>query len=148
MATASASSFISLLLISSLLLASLSSSFTEAQKPPVAKGLSWTFYDQSCPKLESIVRKQIQNALKRDIGLAAGLIRIHFHDCFVQVKEKENDTSIKLVHHLFHGVNVFLINTLLFKMVIIISWSFLDLKSEAKHVSNSCVFFFFLRNKK
>lgn len=117
MATASASSFISLLLISSLLLAS----FTEAQKPPVAKGLSWTFYDQSCPKLESIVRKQIQNALKRDIGLAAGLIRIHFHDCFVQVKEKENDTSIKLVHHLFHGVNVFLINTLLFKMVIIIS---------------------------
>lgn len=80
MATASASSFISLLLISSLLLAS----FTEAQKPPVAKGLSWTFYDQSCPKLESIVRKQIQNALKKDIGLAAGLIRIHFHDCFVQ----------------------------------------------------------------
>lgn len=144
MATASASSFISLLLISSLLLAS----FTEAQKPPVAKGLSWTFYDQSCPKLESIVRKQIQNALKRDIGLAAGLIRIHFHDCFVQVKEKENDSSIKLAHHLFHGVNVFLINTLLFKMVIIISWSFLDLKSEAKHVSNSCVFFFFLRNKK
>lgn len=147
MATASASSFISLLLISSLLLAS----FTEAQKPPVAKGLSWTFYDQSCPKLESIVRKQIQNALKKDIGLAAGLIRIHFHDCFVQVKEKENDTSIKLVHHLFHGVNAFLINALLFKMVIIISWSFLDLKKKKKkpkHVSNSCVFFFFLRNKK
>lgn len=128
MATASASSFISLLLISSLLLAS----FTEAQKPPVAKGLSWTFYDQSCPKLESIVRKQIQNALKKDIGLAAGLIRIHFHDCFVQVKEKENDTSIKLVHHLFHGVNAFLINALLFKMVIIISWSFLDLKKKKK----------------
>lgn len=83
MAATSASSFISLLLISSLLLASFSS-FTEAQNPPVAKGLSWTFYDKSCPKLESIVRKQIQNALKKDIGLAAGLIRIHFHDCFVQ----------------------------------------------------------------
>lgn len=84
MATASASSFISLLLISSLLLASFSSSFTEAQKPPLVNGLSWTFYDKSCPKLESIVRKQIRNALKKDIGLAAGLIRIHFHDCFVQ----------------------------------------------------------------
>ncbi|CAA7396917.1 unnamed protein product [Spirodela intermedia] len=42
--------------------------------PPLVKGLSWTFYKSSCPKAESI----------RDVGLAAGLLRIHYHDCFVQ----------------------------------------------------------------
>ncbi|KAL0351623.1 UNVERIFIED_CONTAM: Peroxidase 12, partial [Sesamum calycinum] len=45
---------------------------------------SWTYYDSSCPKLESIVRKQLKNVFKNDIGQAAGLLRLHFHDCFVQ----------------------------------------------------------------
>ncbi|KAK1300264.1 Peroxidase 12 [Acorus calamus] len=49
-----------------------------------AKGLSWTFYSSSCPNLENIVRTRLFNAFQTDIGLAAGLVRIHFHDCFVQ----------------------------------------------------------------
>ncbi|KAL3504526.1 hypothetical protein ACH5RR_034367 [Cinchona calisaya] len=58
---------------------------TKAQStPPIVKGLSWSFYDSSCPKLESIVRKQLQKVFKDDIGQAAGLLRLHFHDCFVQ----------------------------------------------------------------
>ncbi|TKY51445.1 Peroxidase 12 [Spatholobus suberectus] len=57
----------------------------EAQaKPPTAKGLSYTFYDSSCPKLESIIRTQLKKVFKKDIGQAAGLLRLHFHDCFVQ----------------------------------------------------------------
>ncbi|XP_077223840.1 peroxidase 12-like [Tasmannia lanceolata] len=61
------------------------SSFSEAQSsPPLVKGLSWTFYKSSCPNLESIVRKELQKVFKKDIGLAAALLRIHFHDCFVQ----------------------------------------------------------------
>ncbi|KAJ4701068.1 Peroxidase [Melia azedarach] len=81
MATSSSSSLVSLLLISSLLLASLSEA-----KPsgPVVSGLSWAFYQKSCPKLESIIRKQLQKVFKKDIGQAAGLLRLHFHDCFVQ----------------------------------------------------------------
>ncbi|KAK2972583.1 hypothetical protein RJ640_020136 [Escallonia rubra] len=58
---------------------------TEAQSSvPIVKGLSWSFYDSSCPKLESIVRKQLQKVFKKDIGQAAGLLRLHFHDCFVK----------------------------------------------------------------
>ncbi|XP_047339125.1 peroxidase 12-like [Impatiens glandulifera] len=49
-----------------------------------APGLSWNFYDSSCPKLESIVRKQLTKVFKDDVGQAAGLLRLHFHDCFVQ----------------------------------------------------------------
>lgn len=73
------------LLFSSLLLISCHFQDTEAQKlPPIAKGLSLSFYAKSCPKLESIVRKQLQKVFKDDIGQAAGLLRLHFHDCFVQ----------------------------------------------------------------
>jgi len=51
----------------------------------VVKGLSWSFYDSSCPKLESVIRKELKKVFKKDIGQAAGLLRLHFHDCFVQV---------------------------------------------------------------
>ncbi|KAG9444206.1 hypothetical protein H6P81_015546 [Aristolochia fimbriata] len=58
---------------------------TEAQgNPPIVGGLSWTFYAQSCPNVEKIVRDELRKVFQRDIGLAAALLRIHFHDCFVQ----------------------------------------------------------------
>jgi len=50
---------------------------------PVA-GLSWTFYNTSCPSLESIVLQRMAVYLNADITQAAGLLRLHFHDCFVQ----------------------------------------------------------------
>uniref|UniRef100_J3M2X8 Peroxidase n=1 Tax=Oryza brachyantha TaxID=4533 RepID=J3M2X8_ORYBR len=49
-----------------------------------APQLSVDFHAASCPQLESIVRSAVQAALQRDIALAAGLIRIFFHDCFPQ----------------------------------------------------------------
>ncbi|KAJ1424976.1 Secretory peroxidase [Sesbania bispinosa] len=52
--------------------------------PPIVKGLSWTFYDSTCPKLESIIRSELKKVFNKDIGQAAGLLRLHFHDCFVQ----------------------------------------------------------------
>ncbi|KAK1361297.1 Peroxidase [Heracleum sosnowskyi] len=57
---------------------------SEAQTVPIAKGLSLTFFDTTCPRLESIVRKQLEEDFGKDIGQAAGLLRMHFHDCFVQ----------------------------------------------------------------
>ncbi|KAF8646824.1 hypothetical protein HU200_065624 [Digitaria exilis] len=54
------------------------------QQPPVARGLSFDFYRRSCPKAEAIVRDFLKGAINQDVGLAAGLLRLHFHDCFVQ----------------------------------------------------------------
>lgn len=58
---------------------------SEAQTAPLVNGLSWSFYKSSCPKLESLVRNELKKVFKKDIGQAAGLLRLHFHDCFVQV---------------------------------------------------------------
>ncbi|KAM0939942.1 putative peroxidase [Dioscorea sansibarensis] len=65
------------------LIASLSAGFSESQPTPVP-GLSYTFYKSSCPKVESIIKEHLKKAFKKDIGLAAALLRLHFHDCFVQ----------------------------------------------------------------
>ncbi|KAF9597380.1 hypothetical protein IFM89_017726 [Coptis chinensis] len=45
--------------------------------------LNSTFYANSCPNISRIVRGVIQQALQSDPRIGASLIRLHFHDCFV-----------------------------------------------------------------
>ncbi|KAL5718318.1 peroxidase [Ranunculus cassubicifolius] len=47
-------------------------------------GLSMNYYGMSCLFADNIVRTTVNNALQADPTLAAGLIRMHFHDCFVE----------------------------------------------------------------
>ncbi|KAK2635677.1 hypothetical protein Ddye_030469 [Dipteronia dyeriana] len=54
--------------------------------------LSSTFYRKSCPNALDIIRKGIRSAVSRERRMAASLIRLHFHDCFV----KGCDASILL----------------------------------------------------
>ncbi|EFJ12489.1 hypothetical protein SELMODRAFT_182303 [Selaginella moellendorffii] len=42
------------------------------------------FYASSCPNAESIVKSEVSKATQQDSRLPASLIRLHFHDCFVQ----------------------------------------------------------------
>ncbi|CAI0554114.1 unnamed protein product [Linum tenue] len=45
--------------------------------------LNYTFYDDSCPSLTKIVRYGVWTAISNDTRMAASLLRLHFHDCFV-----------------------------------------------------------------
>ncbi|CAN4116779.1 unnamed protein product [Withania somnifera] len=42
------------------------------------------FYDWSCPKAKDIVKSVVAKAVAREARMAASLLRLHFHDCFVK----------------------------------------------------------------
>uniref|UniRef100_A0A453EBI8 Plant heme peroxidase family profile domain-containing protein n=1 Tax=Aegilops tauschii subsp. strangulata TaxID=200361 RepID=A0A453EBI8_AEGTS len=50
-----------------------------------SQGLQRGFYDSSCPDAEDIVRSTVEKYYNNDATIAPGLLRLHFHDCFVQV---------------------------------------------------------------
>ncbi|OVA03712.1 Plant peroxidase [Macleaya cordata] len=45
--------------------------------------LSPTFYSTTCPNLQTIVRSAMTQAISSDSRIAASILRLHFHDCFV-----------------------------------------------------------------
>ncbi|RRT62476.1 hypothetical protein B296_00034685 [Ensete ventricosum] len=48
--------------------------------------LSTRFYDRTCPKLRGIVRSVMAQAVFRDRRMGASILRLFFHDCFVNVR--------------------------------------------------------------
>ncbi|KAK8492401.1 hypothetical protein V6N13_029586 [Hibiscus sabdariffa] len=48
------------------------------------QGLKLGYYHKTCPNTESIVRKTTYGFVSRAPTLAAPLLRLHFHDCFVR----------------------------------------------------------------
>ncbi|XP_031129157.1 lignin-forming anionic peroxidase-like [Ipomoea triloba] len=55
------------------------SSFSQSQTQ-----LSPTFYDKTCPNALNIIRTTVRQAVSSERRMAASLVRLHFHDCFVQ----------------------------------------------------------------
>ncbi|CAM6094322.1 unnamed protein product [Calypogeia fissa] len=52
--------------------------------PTAAEILTTDFYDQTCPSLFQIVETVVISSIQNDTRMAASLLRLHFHDCFVQ----------------------------------------------------------------
>ncbi|XP_061346175.1 cationic peroxidase 1-like [Gastrolobium bilobum] len=46
--------------------------------------LSTKFYDKKCPKALRIINKAVGDAVNKERRMGASLLRLHFHDCFVQ----------------------------------------------------------------
>lgn len=53
--------------------------------PPTSSGLRVGFYQYTCPNAEAIVRDEMAKIISRVPSLAGPLLRMHFHDCFVNV---------------------------------------------------------------
>ncbi|KAI3868117.1 hypothetical protein MKX03_035333 [Papaver bracteatum] len=51
--------------------------------PSVKSQLTSNFYATTCPSLFQIVRREVKSAIKNEMRMAASLVRLHFHDCFV-----------------------------------------------------------------
>ncbi|KAK8951279.1 Peroxidase 47 [Platanthera zijinensis] len=49
-----------------------------------AAALSVDYYSTRCPSAETTVKIAVRHALTADPTLAAALLRLHFHDCFIQ----------------------------------------------------------------
>ncbi|AES65488.1 peroxidase N [Medicago truncatula] len=50
---------------------------------PMSPKLTPYFYRTTCPDVFTIVRREVLNAINEEIRMAASLLRLHFHDCFV-----------------------------------------------------------------
>ncbi|GLT45704.1 hypothetical protein SLA2020_195180 [Shorea laevis] len=55
-----------------------------ASSSPTKAQLQLGFYSKSCPKAEKIVQDFVNKHIHNAPSLAATLIRMHFHDCFVR----------------------------------------------------------------
>ncbi|OIW08421.1 hypothetical protein TanjilG_03097 [Lupinus angustifolius] len=51
---------------------------------PTHAQLKLGFYARSCPKAEKIILKYIHDHIPTTPSLAAALLRLHFHDCFIR----------------------------------------------------------------
>ncbi|KAL0399885.1 UNVERIFIED_CONTAM: Peroxidase 27 [Sesamum radiatum] len=49
-----------------------------------AQNLTTSFYNKTCPSLLSVVKNTTAQFITRAPSLAAALLRMHFHDCFVR----------------------------------------------------------------
>lgn len=49
----------------------------------VGQGTRAAFYASSCPRVESIVQSVVRTHFQSDRTIAPALLRMHFHDCFV-----------------------------------------------------------------
>lgn len=47
--------------------------------------LRYDYYQQTCPQAEQIIRSSVRNLFRKQPRIAPALLRLVFHDCFVEV---------------------------------------------------------------
>jgi len=51
----------------------------------VSAQLTANFYDKSCPNALNTIKTAVRSAVAGENRMGASLLRLHFHDCFVNV---------------------------------------------------------------
>lgn len=65
-------------------------------------GLDTDYYRKTCPKAEEIISKKVKHWISKDYTLGASLLRLHFHDCAIRVRDSH--TISKLVLNIFSSI--------------------------------------------
>ena len=55
--------------------------------------LSSTFYAKSCPNAVSTIKSAVDSAVSSEARMGASLLRLHFHDCFVNASHLSLSSS-------------------------------------------------------
>jgi hypothetical protein len=71
---------------------------TKAQDP---SKLTLDYYSKTCPHAQEIVRTEMECFVRADPRNAALLLRLHFHDCFVQVSLLSLFFCVRAVKYVF-----------------------------------------------
>jgi hypothetical protein len=64
------------------------------------------FYAQSCPGVEQMVGDYVRQHVRRVPTIAAALLRLHFHECFVRVRSRSSTDELHFVVALTDPVRV------------------------------------------
>ena len=68
----------------------------------VSAQLSSNFYATTCPNALSTIKAAVNSAVSKETRMGASLLRLHFHDCFVQASQLSLSLSIfSLYFYLF-----------------------------------------------
>lgn len=54
----------------------------------VTAQLSSNFYGTSCPNVLSTIKTAVDSAVSNEARMGASLLRLHFHDCFVNASPR------------------------------------------------------------
>nr|AFK46630.1 unknown [Lotus japonicus] len=65
----------------------------------VSAQLSSDFYSTTCPNVLSTIKTEVDTAVNNEARMGASLLRLHFHDCFVQASQL---TLISSFHHILY----------------------------------------------
>jgi hypothetical protein len=60
--------------------------------------LQIAFYEDSCPNLHSLVLESMRQAASQDLRAPASILRLFFHDCFVQVRPNNLATILESIN--------------------------------------------------
>lgn len=55
--------------------------------------LSTNFYASSCPKVLTTIKSAVDSTVSKEARMGASLLRLHFHDCFVNVSRSSSFPS-------------------------------------------------------